>query len=197
MISFEAENQDRVIKITLISNQTQVAIHLIKKNMVIMVLGLPGSGKSYFAGRLAKKINAEYWNSDQIRKEVFPERTYSDSEKKKVYEILLKKMQEAMDREKDVVLDATFYKSKIREPFIMNSKENIAFIEVWADENIIQERLNRTRPYSEADLKVYELLKRQWEPLQQPHLSLRSTNENIDVMLEKAVKYLKNDNSTN
>ena len=83
--------------------------------MVILVLGLPGSGKSYFAERLAQKIRAEYFNSDQIRKEMFADRTYSDLEKARVYEALLKKMQEAIDKEKDVVLDATFYKNKIRE----------------------------------------------------------------------------------
>ncbi len=159
--------------------------------MVILVLGLPGSGKSYFAGRLAQKINAEYLNSDQIRKEMFPGRTYSDSEKAKVYEALLQKMTEVTNLGKDVVLDATFYKNKIREPFITNSKGKIAFIEVWADENIIQERLKKPRPYSEANLKVYQLLRQQWEPLQEPHLSLQSTNRNIDTMLRKALNFLK------
>ena len=165
--------------------------------MVILVLGLPGSGKSYFAERLAQKIRAEYFNSDQIRKEMFPDRTYSDSEKARVYKALLKKMQEAIDKEKDVVLDATFYKNKIRESFITNSKGKIGFIEVWADENIIQERLKKTRSFSEADLKVYQLLKRQWEPLEEPHLSLESTNNNIDAMLKKAVNFLKDDKRTN
>lgn len=165
--------------------------------MVILVMGLPGSGKSYFASRLAEKINAEYWSSDQIRKENFPERTYSDSETKKVYEILLKKMQEAIDEEKDVVLDATFYKNKIRVPFTSESKGKIVFIEVWADEKIIQERLKKNRPYSEADFKIYHLLKGQWDPLEQPHLSLRSTNKNIDAMVLKAVNYLKDEKGTN
>lgn len=165
--------------------------------MVILVMGLPGSGKSYFAEKLAQKVHAEYLNSDQIRKEMFPERTYSNSEKARVYETLLKKMQEAIGKEKDVVLDATFYKNEIREPFLNNSKGKIAFIKVWADENIIQERLKKIRPHSEADLKVYELLKRQWEPLQEPHLSLQSTNTNIEAMLQKAVNYLKDDKGTN
>ena len=113
-----------------------------------------------------------------------------------VYEDLLKKMQEAIDKEKDVVLDATFYKNKIRESFITNSKGKIRFIEVWADEKIIQERLKKTRSFSEADLKVYQLLKRQWEPLEEPHLSLESTNNNIDAMLKKAVNFLKDDKRT-
>ena len=53
--------------------------------MVIIVCGLPGSGKSYFAERLAKKIDADYVNSDRLRKELFPSRTYSDREKATVY----------------------------------------------------------------------------------------------------------------
>lgn len=161
--------------------------------MVIIVLGLPGSGKSYFAERLAQKIKARYFNSDQIRKEMFGDRTYSDSEKEKVYEELLKKMREVVEKEKDVVLDATFYKNKIREPFINNRNGKIVFIEVWAEDQIIQERLKKTRPFSEADLNVYQLLKRQWEPLKEPHLLLESTNNNIDAMLKKAVTYLKDD----
>lgn len=165
--------------------------------MVILVMGLPGSGKSFFAERLAQKINAEYYNSDGLRKKMFAERTYSDSEKEKVYEALLRKMQEATNEGKDVVLDATFYKEKIRESFITHSKGRIAFIEVWAKEQLKEERLKKIRQDSEADLEVYRLLKRQWEPVKQPHLTLQSTNENIDAMLQKAENFLKDDKTTN
>jgi len=164
--------------------------------MVILVLGLPGSGKSYFAGKLAQKIDAEYLNSDQIRKVLFPERTYSEAEKSKVYDALLEKMQDAIEKEKDVVLDATFYKNKIREPFV-KSNAKMAFIEVWADEKIIQERLKENRPDSEADFKIYQLIKQKWEPLEQRHLKLQSTNNNIDAMLQSALNYLKDDKRTN
>ena len=33
--------------------------------MIIIVLGLPGSGKTYFASRFAKLIHADYINSDR------------------------------------------------------------------------------------------------------------------------------------
>lgn len=164
--------------------------------MVVIVMGLPGSGKSFFAGRLAQKIHAEYWNSDQLRKEMFSERTYSDSEKEKVYNALLKKMQEATNKGKDVVLDATFYKEKFRGLFTTNSGERIAFIEVWANEKLTQDRIQKKRKFSEADFDVYKSLKRQWEPVKQPHLVLESTNENIDAMLQKAEEYLKDDKRT-
>lgn len=165
--------------------------------MVILVLGLPGSGKSYFASKLAQKIDAEYLNSDQLRKEMFPERTYSESEKAKVYEALLKKMKALIKKEKNVVVDATFHNNKRRAPFISGSKGKIAFIEVRADETIIQKRLEKIRRYSEADFKVYQLIKQEWEPLNQPHLILHSTNDNIDWMLQKAEEYLKDEKRTN
>jgi len=35
--------------------------------MIIVVTGLPGSGKSYFAQQLAPLMDAEYINSDKVR----------------------------------------------------------------------------------------------------------------------------------
>ncbi|HUZ58418.1 MAG TPA: AAA family ATPase [Hanamia sp.] len=50
--------------------------------MIVIVFGLPGSDKSYFASRLAKMIHAGHVNSDKVRKEWFKERVYSEDEKK-------------------------------------------------------------------------------------------------------------------
>lgn len=165
--------------------------------MIVLVFGLPGSGKSYFSSRLAKKINAEYLISDIIRKELFPVRNYSESEKSEVYKALLKQAQEAGNRGRDVVIDATFYTNKIRVQFISNCVGKVNLIEVWADEKIIRDRLKTERPYSEADFKIYNLIKQHWEPCNLPHLKLKSTNDNINVMLERALNYLRDDKSTN
>jgi len=161
--------------------------------MVVVVLGLPGSCKSYFANSLAESIDAVYINSDRLRKELFPKRTYSELEKAKVYEVMLKRMDEAIDQRKNLVLDATFYKNKTREPLMAKNRGEVFFIEIQADEDIIKERLKENRPYSEADLGVYQLIKQLWEPLEHPHLTLQSTNTNIVTMLEKALQYLKDD----
>ena len=161
--------------------------------MIIVVFGLPGSGKSYFAEKLAKKIEAGYVNSDRLRKEMFPVRTYSEQEKTAVYNVMLQKMRRALKQNKNVVLDATFHTNETREPFTQagKKKDRICFIEITADEELIQRRLQKERNYSEADFEVYKLIRRQWEPLNEPHLMLESTDENIDNMLEKAAAYLK------
>lgn len=158
--------------------------------MIIIVLGLPGSGKSYFAERLAKMINAVYINSDRLRKELFPKRTYSDLEKTTVYNAMLKKMVEANAGNKNLVLDATFHKKETRKLFTEAVDFNLFFIEVYADESIIKERVKKSRPYSEADFEIYKQIRQQWEPLGEPHLKLESTNNNIDLMLLKVKEYL-------
>ena len=85
--------------------------------MVIIVFGLPGSGKSYFASRLALKLDAMYVNSDELRLKLLSKRTYSDAEKILVYEHILAAMEDALQNKKTIVLDATFYKEAIRKTF--------------------------------------------------------------------------------
>lgn len=161
--------------------------------MVVIVFGLPGSGKSYFASRLANRIDAEYINSDRLRKEMFKMRTYSKQEKESVYQTMLRKMKEDVAQNKNVVLDATFHKKQTRKPFMkeMKTKGGIYFIEIVAEERIIRDRLKKKRRYSEADFKVYKIISSENEPLRESHLVLQSTNSNIKEMLGKAVDYLK------
>lgn len=74
--------------------------------MIIIVFGLPGSGKSYFASRLAKMINAGYVSSDKVRKELFKESVYSEQEKRAVYDKMLQQMEQAIQQKNNLVLDA-------------------------------------------------------------------------------------------
>ena len=80
----------------------------------------------------------------------------------------------------------------------MKGKGGIFFIEIQADENTTRERLKKPRPDSEANFEVYKLISKQNEPLEEPHLILKSTDDNIDEMLRKSSEYLKikNDNRT-
>ncbi len=161
--------------------------------MIIIVFGLPGSGKSYFATKLAKKLQARYINSDVVRNKLFVVKEYSQEEKMKVYNEMIRKMKTAFQHKKSIVLDATFYKKSIRNKFSKAVKEfgqSIIFIEVWADQKIIIERMSRKRPYSDADYSVHLYIKEVFEPMKREHLILQSTQENIDIMLDMALKYI-------
>lgn len=164
--------------------------------MIVVVFGLPGSGKSYFAYQLADKLKADYIGSDRLRRDLFAETIYSESEKLLVYSKMLMEMRAHIRQNRDLVCDATFYKNDIRKQFIDEAGEEneIIFIEIQAAEPVIRRRLAKKRADSDADFDVYQKIKEEWEPLQEEHLVLESTDNNINYMLNKAAAYLRRHN---
>lgn len=159
--------------------------------MVVMVTGLPGAGKSFFAARLAERLEGEHISSDRIRKKMFMYRTYGSQEKQAVYEEMLHRLQIAA-LIRNVIVDATFHKEKMRKMFLEALPKNVPVfvIEVVAEQNLIHKRLQKPRQDSEADFSVYELIRNEWEPVQSPHLTVMSTDSNIEDMLNKAERYI-------
>lgn len=160
--------------------------------MVIIVFGLPGSGKSYFACRLAQAIGAKYLNTDIIRRRLFSSKTYSNDEKFIVYIEMLCQVKQLLQKGKKVVVDGTFYKSSIRDKYLaeINPAQKVVFIEITAEETTIKDRLILQRPDSDANFDVYLKVKALWEPLTDAHLLLFSTNNNMASMLQQAQEYL-------
>lgn len=160
--------------------------------MIIAVIGLPGSGKSYFAERLAAAIHAAYISSDQVRKTLMAMGHYTTEQKERVYDEMLVQTQQAVMQNKNVVLDATFYRRVIREKFMnkVRDEDGMRFIEITTPEPIIKERLKQKRKDSEADFEIYLQVRKQWEPLQEPHLALDSSGNDIEGMLRKAIHHL-------
>lgn len=157
--------------------------------MIIIVFGLPGSGKSYFTERLAARLGVDYLDSDVIRREMFSQRNYSEEETAAVYERLLEEALAAVKSQKSIIIAASFNKSRTREQF-MHIDTSVRFIEIIADESLITRRIAKPRAVSEADINVYQEMKKHWHPFVGERLVLQSTNNNIESMLEKAVAYL-------
>ena len=160
--------------------------------MVVIIFGLPGSGKSYFAEQLAARLNTQYLNTDRIRNEMYPRKKYSGRKKRSVYQEMLRQATEHLKNGKAVVIDGTFYKNQIRNEF-KKIDIPVYWIEVTAEESTIRKRLAKPRPYSDADFEIYKMIERQWEPMVSNHLILKSNDSNIEPMLNEASHYLKYD----
>jgi len=161
--------------------------------MIILVSGLPGSGKSYFAEKLAARLGAVYLNSDQVRFTMSASGKYSFQDKLLVYREMVNQTIRFLDEKKTVIIDATFYRQVMRDLFFKLSKDKskpIRFINVIADEELIRERLDKPRRFSEADFSVYEKVREEFEEITIPHLTLQSTNDNITLLLNKAIQYI-------
>jgi predicted kinase len=164
--------------------------------MIVVVCGLPGSGKSYFAEAFAQRISAVYLNSDRIRREIGRQGMYSVSDKLITYRLMAERALESTNAYSDVVVDGTFYTKAMVDIFtkIANDSRQVFFINVVADEALIRSRLNKPRQDSEADFDVYLKIKEQFQDLEVPHLTLRSTNDNLEEMIMKGLDYLRTKN---
>jgi len=157
-------------------------------------MGLPGSGKSYFANTLAKRLGADYFKSDEIRKQLDLRGKYTKKDKFLVYRELFDQAKTAIKDGKSVVLDATFYLREMRGLFFRLAKRKKiacnAFL-IQAEEQLILERLDRPRTDSEAGVKVYRKIKEIFDPVEEPHLKIESTDSNIEEMIQRAISYIK------
>lgn len=156
-------------------------------------MGLPGSGKSFFAKKFAAELKAEYISSDVLRNEMGLRGKYLPENKTDVYWNMAEQARAWNNKNKSLVLDATFFQKKYRE-LIYSIAETyripLHLILVQANENIIQKRLSMPRKESDADHSVYLKIKDQFEPIEKPFLLLNSTNENLEEMLIKAHQYI-------
>ena len=162
--------------------------------MLIIVTGLPGSGKTYLATKLSRELGAEYVCSDQIRKAMDARGRYAFADKLSVYEEMAHKAGQSLRRGKSVVVDATFYRQEMREIFNTLGTllhKPVCYIQVEADEELIRDRLRTPRKDSEAGYAVYQQLKPQYEKLLEPHTILHSSNDNIQAILQQALEYVK------
>ena len=158
--------------------------------MIVIVFGLPGSGKSYFASRLANQLAAGYVNSDQERIKLVKNRQYTEEERMLVYNVLFDKAKEAVSKGMNLVIDGTFFRQSLRQKYLDKMPESVHFIEVVTKKHIAKKRLSKIRPFSEADFVVYKMFKKDWEPMEQNHLVLQSTDDNIGEMINLAKLYL-------
>lgn len=160
--------------------------------MIIIICGLPGVGKSTLAKSLAPMINATILSSDKIRKELFPNPTYSSFERKLVYDIMIMLAKYLNDVKSNCILDATFNREdsrlEIKEKLRLDDKQ-FHIVECFCPEEVVRSRLNsRKNDYSDATIEVYQKMKKIYEPVKVEHIMVDTTldpEENSNIITEK------------
>ncbi len=160
---------------------------------LLLITGLPGSGKTNLANAFVAKSDVVHFNSDQLRHEMRLLGKYDAANKSKVYDTLMERARIALLAGKMVVVDSTFYTDTIRQPFrqlAIDCNVPLYWVEIRASEATIRERLQTPRPDSEADFAVYEKIRDEMEPLQEPHLVLWSDQLSVEKMIDLIREYL-------
>jgi predicted kinase len=147
--------------------------------LIIIICGLPSVGKSTLAKSLSPMINATILSSDKIRKELFPNPTYSTFERKLVYEVMIILAKYLSEAKLNCILDATFNKEdsrlEIKEKLQINDKQ-FHIIECFCPEEVVVSRLkSRKGDYSDATMEVYQKMKKIYESVKDEHIQVDTT----------------------
>lgn len=161
---------------------------------LILVCGLPGTGKTTVAEAIAKKTKSYLLSTDVMRKEIVEKPEYNKKEKEMVYGLIFSMAERMLQNSKNVVLDGTFYKKELRDKvreIADATKSKFQIVEVVCNDKIIRERLERRRKAcsaSDADFAVYKKIKKVFEPIREKHSIIDTGKEwkkKVDLLFGK------------
>lgn len=99
-------------------------------NRLVILVGIPGSGKTTLAQKLIGR-GYECFNADSIRKELYGTEA-EQGDPQKVFTIFFKRLDEALNRGVDIVIDNTNLNAKQRKPILDRAaKANYKDIQLW------------------------------------------------------------------
>lgn len=184
---------------------------------LVVMSGLPATGKSTVAGVLSKGLKAKHISTDKIRADLYPsekydrETKYSDHAKKKVYTLLYENAEGALDKGESVVMDGTFLRNT-RDGLLdlaNNHNAQLVFVKTTCPEVEISRRMVNRKThsdyFSEAYENVYEQMKTKLSSPDGRHLDIEDdpivVNNEIPLIIFDTgnntvnVKYTKNHSS--
>jgi predicted kinase len=156
---------------------------------LIILVGLPGSGKSFFASKLTEKIPAVVLESDFLRKILVRKPVYSQFESFRLFNAVHRLIKELIATGYIVILDATNLSEDSRRPLYHIADEigaKIIVVHMNTPREIAAERLSgrvlQRDGYSDADWAVYQKLESEFEPVQGDHYEITSAMDIFPVI---------------
>lgn len=149
--------------------------------MIVIICGLAGIGKTTLAKNLAPLIDASILSTDKIRKELISNPTYQKEERALIYDVMILLAKYLQQSGRNCILDATFNKEDSRNQVknkIQVSENQFFIVECTCPEKIILSRLkNRKGDYSDADVSVYQKIKKIYESVKCKHITVDTSQD--------------------
>ena len=163
---------------------------------LIVVSGLPGTGKSFFSRRLAERLPFLVLASDKLRRVLFPSPQYDEGENKRLFSACHALIEELLRMGIPVIFDATNLLERHRE-YLYRAAEraHARLILVWieAPAEVVRQRLLTRQTVampendSEADWEVYKKMKPRGEKISRNHFVV-DTSHDITAAIDKIVR---------
>ncbi|MBI2166396.1 MAG: ATP-binding protein [Chloroflexi bacterium] len=167
------------------------------KAVLVVVSGLPGTGKSHFCRCLVSRLPAAVLETDALRKHLFPSPSYSAEESTRLFRAVHALIEELLRRGIPVVLDATNLVEAHRERLYNISDRvgaKLILVRAEAPAELVRERLEKRRSgaearedYSDADWSVYQRMASTREPIVRNHLVV-DTSRDMAPVIDKVMR---------
>jgi predicted kinase len=161
--------------------------------VLVMLVGAPGSGKSYLARRIVDRLGADIVQTDALRKQMFREPRYTGKEHAAVYAEAHRRLERLLKAGHTVVFDATNLAERPRRSvyrIVERHGASLVVVHCYAPVALVRQRLAGRLlgvdplDRSDATWAIHQRLGR-LQPIRQPHLQV-----NTSVDLRQAVELI-------
>ena len=165
---------------------------------LVVVSGLPGSGKSHFCRRLASRHPIARLESDALRKALFDQPTHSPEESRRLFAACHLVLDRLLGAGISALLDATNLREVHRRQLYAIADRHgakLVLVSLRAPAAVVEERLaaraRRSDPadLSDADTEVYQRMRSLDEPIERPHIVV-DTSADIEPAVEAVLREL-------
>ncbi len=167
---------------------------LVAEPIFIAVSGLPGTGKSYFCGKLAERLPFIILESDALRKALFPLPSYSPQESSRLFGAVRLLIERLLKKGNSLILDATNLSERHREYLYSIAYRlgvRLVLVRVEAPPWIVRERLKARRENlgskSDAGWAIYQRMRPSVQKIRRNHYAV-DTARDITPVLDKIVR---------
>jgi predicted kinase len=161
---------------------------------LIVVSGLPGTGKTYFCNRLAERLPSIVLESDVLRKTLFSPPSYSAKESSQLFRAIHRLIHKLLVKGIPLILDATNLSERNREYLYSIADRldaKLVLVRVEAPPEVVRQRLEarREKPENKSDAgwSTYRRMKYSVEKIRRNHYAV-DTSRDITPVLDKIVK---------
>ena len=158
---------------------------------LLMLAGLPGSGKSTFAREIVSRQPFLVLESDRLRKILVARPQYTAEEHSRVFRASHRLIDEFLEKGYPVLLDATNLGQRNRRPVVAIARKHnapLAIAVVAAPPDLVMQRLTEREAgmdpstWSDAGVAIYSRMEPAWQPVRHQHFEVDTSRDTAPVL---------------
>ena len=164
----------------------------VKNPALVLVSGLPGTGKTHFSKELSKHLPFVTLESDALRRILNTNPNHSKSENTRLFSAIHSLCERLLREGRSVIADATNLTEKHRQHFYDISDRTdvkLIIVQIKAAPSVVKERIGQTDVKeegnkSDADWQVYKRMEKSVDKIKRKHYSVDTSGDYSNILDE-------------